>query len=87
MLQIVGQCLPSFHRQGQDVLPQRFRAPQRHRARPPVDVADHEIGDFTSPQSHVQRTTNDGIAALRPASGGREGVQQPRDLVGLERAR
>ncbi len=46
MLQIVSECLSSFHRQGQDVLSQRFRTPQRHRARPPVDVADHEMGDF-----------------------------------------
>jgi len=87
VLKIIGQSLPGFHRQEQDILLQRLGAFQRHRTDAPVDVADLQLGYFARPKSQVQCATHDGVAALRPSALGRKGFQKTLDFVRRERTR
>ena len=81
MLQIISQRLPSLYRQRQDVVTQRFRATQHHRAYMPVDVADHETGNFAGTEPQIQCTADDGVPALWPPPGGGKGLQQAISLI------
>lgn len=64
---------------------QRLRAPQYHRAYMPVDVADHEMGNFAGTEPQIQCTADDGVPALLPPPGGGKRLQQAISLIRSER--
>ena len=80
---IFGQPATDIGRQGQPFDPACLAA-HDDRARPPVDILQHELCDLAAPQAEPDRQGQNGQIAATDGSIGIAGREKARDLIGFK---